>query len=74
MSTGCSYWQIYVKCPFYRRDDGKANIVCEGCGESRSVVLLYRYKSELLKQLQLFCCEHYQKCEIYRAIMEKYEE
>ena len=69
-----SYKQADVKCPFYRFDDGKRRITCEGMIEDSSVALIYRKKSDYLTQIDVFCCEHYKKCEVYRILMEKYEE
>ena len=73
MSSG-SYWQVYVRCPFYQSDDGRSRSVCEGVGDSSSVSLHFRKKSECETQLRVFCCDHYKKCEVYRMLMEKYEE
>ena len=73
MSSG-SYWQVYVRCPFYQSDDGRSRIICEGIGDSSSVSLHFRKKCECETQLRVFCCEHYKKCEVYRMLMEKYEE
>ena len=70
-----TFSMVDVKCPFYCYDDMKAKkIVCEGVGESETVSLFYREKQEFQKQLDVFCCENYEKCEIYRAVMEKYDE
>ena len=74
MASG-SYTQVYVKCPFYHRDDARSSITCEGFMDDMIIKLQYRKKADLKQQLKVFCCEHYEKCEIYRAIMEaKYDE
>ena len=73
MSSG-SYRQTEVLCPFYRSDDGKNSISCEGIGGGSSLTSYYRLRGEYRRQIEIFCCEHYAKCEIARAIMEKYEE
>jgi len=37
--------------------------------------LYFRKKEDYLTQMRIFCCQHYQKCEIYRAVMAaKYDE
>lgn len=71
-----SYKQIEVQCPFYKYDDGKQRITCEGLvDEKSSIALIYQRRSDYNKQINLFCCEHYKKCEIYRMLMEaKYNE
>ena len=74
MASG-SFRQVDVQCPFFKSDDGRQCIVCEGFGDARSRIQTYRYKAEYEKQMEVFCSEHYRKCEVYRVIMEtKYEE
>lgn len=72
MSSG-SYLQVYVKCPFYKSDDGKRKITCEGFADDCNLTQNYRKKEDFLKQIQVFCWEHYEKCEAYRLLMEKYD-
>ena len=69
-----SYKQIEVKCPFYKYDDGKRRITCEGIIDDSSLALIYHNKHDYAVQIDTFCCEHYQKCEIYRMLMDKYDE
>ena len=70
-----SYKQVAVLCPFFRTDDGKQVIVCEGFGDSRSLTQTYRYKKQYETQMKVFCCEHYRNCEVYQLLMEsKYDE
>jgi len=70
-----SYKQIEVQCPFYKYDDGKQRITCEGLVDASSLALIYQHKSDYETQMNVFCCEHYKKCEIYRMLMDaKYEE
>ena len=69
-----SYKQIEVKCPFYKFDDGKRRITCEGIIMNSSLALIYHNKADYETQINVFCCEHYTKCEIYRLLMEKYDE
>ena len=73
MSSG-SYRQVHTGCPFYRSDDGKNKIVCEGIVDDSSVVLNFRKKIDYNTQMKVFCCEHYDRCEVYRMLMEKYRE
>lgn len=72
MSSG-SYRQVYVQCPFYKFDDGKRRITCEGLIEDSSVALIYHRKADYETQIETFCCEHYKKCEVYRMLMNKYD-
>lgn len=69
-----SYKQIEVQCPFYKYDDGKRRITCEGLVDDSSLALIYQRKSDYETQINVFCCKHYEKCEVYRMLMEKYEE
>lgn len=69
-----SYLQSFVRCPFYKRDDGKRRIVCEGIVDDSSICLIFRYDNLFKRQIRTFCCEHYRKCEVYRMLMEKYKD
>ena len=69
-----SYNQVYAKCPFYQYDDGKHNIICEGITDGSTLILKFRKKKDYDIQIDVFCCEHYKKCEVYRMLMEKYED
>ena len=73
MSSG-SYRQVYVKCPFYKKDDGKRSITCEGLVDRSSILLQYILKKDFEMQMDVFCCQHFEKCEVYRVLMEKYED
>lgn len=73
MSSG-SFKQADVKCPFYKFDDGKRRITCEGIIEDSSLALIYHKKVDYETQIDVFCCEYYEKCEVYKLLMEKYEE
>ena len=69
-----SFKQVDVQCPFYKYDDGRRRITCEGLIDKSSIVLSYLTRNDYDTQLLVFCCEHYKKCEIYRLLMEKYYE
>ena len=62
-----------VRCPFYRCDDGRRNIVCEGFVDDSCVTLTYRFRHLFDKQLEIFCTDRFENCEAYRLLMEKYE-
>ena len=69
-----SYKQIEVQCPFYKYDDGKQRITCEGLVDNSSLALIYQKKGDYEAQINVFCCEHYKKCEVYSILMAKYDE
>lgn len=74
MSSG-SFKQVNVQCPFFKFDDGKKRqIACEGICEGCITILSFKLKSEWEKQIDVFCSEHYRKCEVYRMLMDKYQE
>ena len=68
-----SYKQADVQCPFYKHDDGRNRITCEGLVDNSSLVLTYLRKRDLQAQMDIFCCDHYLKCEVNRMLMEKYQ-
>lgn len=69
-----SFYQVYALCPFYKWDDGKKRITCEGIVENSSIALIYHQKADYECQIRTFCCKDYEKCEVYRLLAEKYEE
>lgn len=69
-----SFIQVYVKCPFYQSDNGKNRIICEGITPGSQLQSFYTRHKDYKLQLEIFCCEHFEKCEIYAAIKQKYEE
>ena len=74
MASG-SYRQIEVRCPFYRSDNGKRRIICEGIVDGSTISVTYRGRTDLQKQISIFCACRYENCEIYRMLMnEKYKE
>ncbi len=65
---------VQARCPFFRRTAG-TRITCEGPFDGAAVMLLMNSGKQTEIQLRVFCCEHYEKCEIYRMVMaSKYEE
>lgn len=65
-----------AQCPFFCSDQFKQKrIICEGIVDKSTLALTFQRKRDYEKQLCVFCCEHYKKCEIYRMLMEnKYDE
>lgn len=74
MAPSGSWKQADVRCPFYKHDDGRGRITCEGIVDQSSTALIYGRKGDFLKQMEVFCCQHYECCEVYRMLMEKYKE
>ena len=70
-----SYWQRYVGCPFYKNDDGSNKIKCEGLVDNSTIGLSFQRPRDFRRQMEVFCCDRYICCEIYRMLMDnKYEE
>ena len=71
-NSACS--QNFVKCPFYCGDDGKRQLSCEGIVEDSLINWKFKTKQSFRQQMEIFCCQYYENCEIYRMLMEnKYE-
>ena len=69
-----SYKQADVRCPFYKFDDGKRRVTCEGIVDDSSLALIFHNKADYGTQMSVFCCEHYKRCEIYLMLIKKWEE
>lgn len=73
MASG-SWRQADVQCPFYKSDDGRGRITCEGLVDESSLTLSYRQRGDYEIQIGAYCCGCYDRCEVFRMLMEKYEE
>lgn len=74
--TGSSWkGRCDAQCPFFMSDVAEQKrIICEGIVYRSTLALYFQRKRDYEKQLSVFCCEHYKKCEIYRMLMEaKYD-
>ena len=69
---GLSWHDVDIRCPFYRQDDGKREILCEGICDGCNVNLSFVRKNDFMIQLRTFCMKHFERCEVYHAAMEKY--
>lgn len=69
-----SYIQANVKCPYYKHDNGKDRIVCEGLVPSTLIQSSFRCKRDFMQQIKTYCCGCYWRCEICTALDAKYEE
>ena len=59
-----------VKCPFYRQDDGKGCLACEGVVEGSTMEWKFENQQDLKQQMEIFCCDYYKNCEVYRMLRE----
>ena len=65
-----SYIDVHVKCPFYQYSKGQERkICCEGIIEGSSTFLVFHRRNDFRIQMEVFCCEHYAKCEVYNMLM-----
>lgn len=69
MST--SYESQKVKCPFYKKDD-KNTISCEGTEMAQTLTLRFGSGTQKSCKMEKYCNQKYESCEIYKAIMKKY--
>lgn len=72
MSSG--YRNVDVGCPFYRTDDGSHKITCEGIIDDSTLAIYFRKKKDYEIHISVFCCDHYQNCEVHQMLLEKYKE
>lgn len=73
MSTGWNQW--YVRCPFFKNDDAKKRTIeCEGVADGSSLKLCFQRKQDYMIHLETFCMRHFERCEVYHAAMEKYQD
>lgn len=68
-----SWNAFYVGCPFYKSNDSHRRIVCEGICDRCSVELTFQCEQDFKIQMETFCKNHFQRCEVYRVAMVKYE-
>lgn len=74
MASG-SFIKVDIGCPFYRCDDGRQSVTCEGVTDGSVIIQRYSRRDDWELQTRIFCCQHWRMCEIYRMLMEnKYEE
>ena len=46
----------------------------KGLIEDSCLALVFQRRKDYQIYITTFCCQHYQKCEVYRMLMQKYEE
>lgn len=72
-TMGTSYESAQVRCPFYRYDD-KRRVACEGTEPESNLYLQFDRKEEKEKKMSEHCKDDFEACEIYKAILAKYQE
>lgn len=68
---------VEVQCPFYLGQEDKfagKKLFCESPVPESSMTLYFRRREDYQKQLRIFCCDHYKNCEVYRMVMQNYED
>ena len=69
-----SWREKHILCPYFRREDGQRHkIICEGLGDARSMSWNFEDERQRIRQMEIFCQDHYNCCELYRMIQDKYE-
>lgn len=67
------YKDVDVKCPFFKRQTN-VGISCEGLTDEMFIRLCFQTAKAKDTQMEVFCDNHYRKCEIYEILEKKYEE
>lgn len=62
-----------IKCPFFHGHI-PTEISCEGILPETTIKQIFPSRSARDRHEDIFCIKHFKCCEVYRAIMEKYEE
>lgn len=68
-----SWVDKYAECPFYKYDDGKKSVTCEGYKKTCVVRTIFVTNGSMEVHLKAFCCKDYQKCPLYPLLVKKYE-
>ena len=69
-----SYKQVNVKCPYYRSDNGRDRIICEGLLPGTSLQSWYERREHYRAHMRAYCTGKYWDCPICAALDEKYRE
>lgn len=72
--SGGDWLRVEVGCPFYKHDDSARIITCEGLVPDTDTKLRFARREQRRAHMQTFCCGRYICCELYRALMNNYEE
>ena len=69
-----SFFQVNVQCPFYKSDNGRDCLACEGVGDATNVTQIFDTWDALKRFMSVYCWDRYKTCPLYSMIMEKYED
>lgn len=70
-----SHYDARAICPFYKYDDNVdvktfQRVICEGLVPDSTITLWFNDKRDRNIQVKTFCCEWFDRCEIYRMLMD----
>lgn len=63
---------IYVKCPYYRKDD-RQRIVCEGLGAGNSIQMVFDNQSYMKSYEKAYCKRCWKDCCIAQMLNKKWD-
>lgn len=69
----CDHRSAQIRCPFFRGHT-PTEVGCEGITEDTLLKLIFPCRAARDRHEDIFCMVHFEKCELYRAINEQYEE
>lgn len=68
---------LYAKCPFYLRycyANGGWVINCQGVTDASILQWRFRRKQDFEIQQRTFCCDKFERCEVYEMLEKTFEE
>lgn len=69
-----SFRQADIRCPYYKWDNGKNRISCEGIIPDSQIQNFFRRPTDLSAQVRVFCTGCYEKCEVAAVLEQRYKE
>lgn len=71
-----NWHDVYAQCPFYRRCciKGQWIITCQGVTDASNLQWRFRTKQDLEIQFRTFCCDKFERCEVYEMLKKTFEE
>lgn len=68
-----TYKDVDIKCPFFKELAARS-ISCEGLTDDSIIKLWFNSPKSKDLHVEVFCQNKYKNCELYRMLVEKYEE
>ena len=62
----------FVKCPFYRLDQG-SSVGCSGITDDSNITVRFHTRAGLDTQMKVFCQKQYDHCEVFRMLWDIYD-